>query len=211
MRTRSKLALIVPLAALTGSLLLAPAEALAGELSVLGDEISYRDNTSGGSLFETSTVSVSVGVDEDDLVFNGSSFTVDPNDVGTGDGQCSEGGTCHGFNDGSTSLDIKMFGFDDHVTIADDVNSGIESWVSGGDGDDELEGGGSSDRITGEGGTDTITGGGNNDILEGSISFVPQTGNTIQAVYTANDGGNTISGGTGADVIRGAGDVDDLE
>ncbi len=87
--------------------------------------------------------------------------------------------------------------------------AGINQWIGGSDGDDQLTGTSDHDWITGGAGNDTIAAGSGDDILNGNSGDDTLRGEDGDDLINGGSGDDQLFGGSGDDLING-GDGDDL-
>ncbi|QSJ14991.1 FG-GAP repeat protein [Nostoc sp. UHCC 0702] len=142
---------------------------------------SFNYTLSDGSLTDTATVTVAVG-----LINNGTNFA--DNLVGTIGNDIINGGNGNDTIKGGAGNDSLFGGNGNDVLYGDGL-------MDGGAGNDTLNGGNGDDTLYGGGGTDYLTGGNGNDLLYGGIGSDILTGNNGNDIFAfaAGSGTDTIT------------------
>ncbi|MEH2233749.1 MAG: cadherin-like domain-containing protein [Nostoc sp.] len=151
---------------------------------------SFNYTLSDGSLTDTATVTVAVGLNN-----NGTNFP--DNLVGTSGNDSLSGGNDNDTIKGGAGNDNLSGGNGNDILFGDGL-------MDGGAGNDTLNGGNGDDTLFGGGGTDNLSGGTGNDILYGGIGSDTLTGNTGNDTFAfaAGEGTDTIIDFTkGSDLI----------
>ena len=93
------------------------------------------------------------------------------------------------------SFSVGLGDLSDYFEVVEPLPAGVTSFVSGGEGDDELVGGPGVDNLFGKPGVDTLRGGPQNDNLEGDCSACP----AYSDILDGGSGGDLLNGGPGKD------------
>ena len=142
---------------------------------------SFNYTLSDGSLTNTATVTVAVGLNT-----NGTNFA--DNLVGTIGNDIINGGNGNDTINGGAGNDSLSGGNGNDVLYGDGL-------MDGGAGNDTLNGGNGDDTLYGGGGTDYLTGGNGSDLLYGGLSSDILTGNNgnDRFAFAAGEGTDTIT------------------
>jgi Ca2+-binding RTX toxin-like protein len=131
--------------------------------------------------------------------------------LGEQDNDSIQGGAGFDSINGGQGNDTLMGGLGHDTLIGDEAGGVGEDSIFGGDGDDTIVGVGGNDilmgdtghdNLNGDSGNDTLLGGANNDILQGGVGDDTLDGGTEDDILIGEQDSNTITTGSGLDIIR---------